>query len=143
MPVQYVNNLTMESDKLIGMIIAASAVIGGMAVGAIAIVTSVPWAFKEKLAKLEASSKERLALIEKGVDPALLFKPKNLIANDPLFWGLLCLGLGGGSIIGILISDGMGLKPETLSSAGSVMLTGITLIIYFSYRRRFPIQKAV
>jgi len=131
----------MQSDQLIGLIIGGVAVVGGMTIAAIAVMVSVPWSFKEKLARLEASSKERMALIEKGIDPALLFKPKNLIANDPLFWGLLCVGLGGGSIIGMLISEAMKLKPETLSSAGSLLLTGVTLIIYFSFRRRSPIQK--
>jgi len=125
-----------------GLIIGAAAVVGGLAIGAIAIMVSVPWSFKEKLAKLEASSKERMALIEKGVDPALIMKPKNVIGNDPLFWGLLCVGLGGGSALGILISDLTGHKPETYSSSIAVLCTGIALVYYFIYRKRSTDQKA-
>jgi uncharacterized membrane protein len=132
----------MQSDQLVGLIIAASSVIGGLAIGAIAIIISVPWSFKEKLAKLEASSKERMALIEKGVDPVLLMKPKNPIGNDPLFWGLLCVGLGGGSVLGIFVSDVMGRKPETYSSGMAVLFTGIALVIYFVYRKRSLDRKA-
>ncbi|MBS1606160.1 MAG: hypothetical protein JST42_26115 [Bacteroidetes bacterium] len=132
----------MQSDQLVGLIIAASSVIGGLAIGAIAIIISVPWSFREKLAKLEASSKERMALIEKGVDPALIMKPKNVIGNDPLFWGLLCVGLGGGSALGIMISDLTGHKPETYSSSIAVLCTGIALVYYFVYRKRSTDQKA-
>jgi len=132
----------MQTDQLMGLIIGAAAVVGGLAIGAIAIMVSVPWSFKEKLAKLEASSKERMALIEKGVDPALIMKPKNVIGNDPLFWGLLCVGLGGGSALGILISDLTGHKPETYSSSIAVLCTGIALVYYFIYRKRSTDQKA-
>jgi len=41
-----------------------------------------------KLAKLVASSKERLALIEKSVDPALLFTKKKTVGQDPYSGGL-------------------------------------------------------
>lgn len=116
--------------------------VGGLAIGAIAIMVSVPWSFKEKLAKLEASSKERMALIEKGVDPAVIIKPRNVISNDPLFWGLLCVGIGGGSALGILISDLTGHKPETYSSPMAVLCTGIALICYFVYRKRSSDQKS-
>jgi hypothetical protein len=132
----------MQQDQAVGLIIAGISVVGGLAIGAIAILVSVPWSFKEKLAKLEASSKERMALIEKGVDPALIMKPKNVIANDPLFWGLLCVGLGGGSALGILISDLTGHRPETYSSPMAVLLTGVALVFYFVYRKRSNDRKA-
>jgi hypothetical protein len=131
----------MQSDQLIGLIIGGVSVVGGLAIGAVAIIISVPWSFKEKLAKLEASSKERMALIEKGVDPALIMKPKNVIGNDPLFWGLLCVGLGGGSALGVLLSDLTGHKPETYSSSIAVLCTGIALVCYFVYRKRSTDQK--
>ncbi len=64
------------------MIIGGIAVAGGLAIGAISVAVSVPWAMKEKLAKLEAQTRERMALIEKGFDPELIFKDKKKVGND-------------------------------------------------------------
>ena len=132
----HLNFITMETDKLIGLIIAASSVVGGLAIGAIAIMVSVPWSYKEKLAKLEASSKERLALIEKGVDPALLFTKKKTAGQDPLFWGLLLIGIGAGSFLGVVINSFTGWNTQLITNSMAILLGGIALVVYFFYRKR-------
>src|ERR1700722_6358841 len=86
------------------MIIGGIAVAGGLAIGAVSIVVSVPWAMKEKLAKMEARNKERMVLIEKGLDPEEVFREKKRVGDDPLFWGFLLAGIGLGLFVGYLVA---------------------------------------
>lgn len=126
----------MESDKLVGLIIAGTAIIGGLAIGAIAIIVSVPWSYKEKLAKLEAANKERLIWIEKGVDPDQALKKRRPVGQDPLFWGLLLIGIGAGTVIGLLINFGSGMEKQTMREGLAVLLGGVAVVIYYFYRKR-------
>ncbi len=129
----------MDPNNYIGLI----AVGGGMFIGLISIVISVPWAYREKLAKLEASNKERLALIEKGVDPLLLFRQKKTAGQDPLFWGLLLIGIGAGSFLGMVLNALTGWNVATLTNSLAILLGGVALVIYFLYRNRSDRQNAV
>ena len=126
----------MDSQQLFGMIIGGIAVVGGLALGMVSIIVSVPLSYKEKLAKLEATNKERLALIEKGFDPALIFKEKKKAGNDPLFWGLLLVGLGAGFILGYLVHRATGWNFGIMAHATPLVLAGASMIGYFIYRKR-------
>lgn len=126
----------MDSSNLSGLVMGITAVGGSLAVGAIAIIVSVPWAMKEKLAKLEAKSKERLALIEKGMDPDQHLEEKKSSGQDPLFWGLLLAGLGLGLFLGYLVALMTGLDKAILTNALSIFLGGVGMIIYPIYRKR-------
>jgi hypothetical protein len=119
-------SFTMTGD----MIIAAIAVAGGLAIGAISIIVSIPWAIKEKMARLEARTKERLALIEKGINPAEFLKEPKRAGNDPLFWGLLLAGLGLGIFLGYLLSLVIGWDSTVLSNSLAILFGGVGLIIY-------------
>src|ERR1700722_5121400 len=112
------------------MIIGGIAVAGGLAIGAISIVVSVPWAMKEKLAKLEARNRERMALIEKGIDPDQLLKEKRGMGQDLLFWGLLLAGLGLGVLLGYILSMVTQWDSMILPNAMGALLGGLGLIIY-------------
>ena len=126
----------MEADKLFGPLIGVLAVGGSLAVGAISIIVSVPWAYKQSLAKLEANSKERMALIERGVDPDILLKKKRTVGQDPLFWGLLLIGVGAGIFLGIMVNFWMGLNNENLTNALAILLGGVAILIHSFYRKR-------
>jgi len=128
--------MTMETEKLIKLIITVVGMVGGMAIGAISIIVSIPWAFKEKLAKLDASSRERLALIEKGVDPELLFRKKRTAGQDPLFWGLLLIGLGAGWLLGFLVNNRTGWNSSLITNSMAILMGGVGLVVYFFYRKR-------
>jgi uncharacterized membrane protein len=125
----------METEKLWGLIIGAIAVIGGLGIGAISIFVSVPWSYKEKLAKLEAKNKERLALIEKGIDPATVLKNEKSAGQDPLFWGLLLAGIGLGILLGYLVHLMMGWERAVLINGMSILFGGVALILYHRYRK--------
>lgn len=114
----------------IELLFGGLAIGGGLAVGAVAIIITVPWSYKEKLAKLEAASKERLALIEKGVDPEKFLSTKKPIGHDPYFWGLLLAGIGLGSLLGVFLSNFKGWNEAVVSQALAVLFGGISLLIY-------------
>jgi hypothetical protein len=122
------------------MIIGGIAVAGGLAIGAISVAVSVPWAMKEKLAKLEARTRERLALIEKGIDPDQLLKEKRGVGHDPLFWGLLLTGLGLGILLGYILSMVTQWYSLMLPNAMGILLGGLGMIVY-SYRKRADDQR--
>jgi hypothetical protein len=126
----------MQHEALLGMLIGAVSVIGGIAVAIIAIIISVPWSYRERLAKLEATSKERLAMIEKGYDPAAIFPDKKKAGNDPLFWGLLLMGLGAGFMLGYLLHLATGWSYGLMAHAMPIFLAGVCMIGYVAYRKR-------
>jgi hypothetical protein len=125
------------------MIIAGIAVAGGLTIGAISVAVSVPWAMKEKLAKLEARSRERLALIEKGMDPERLTNEKNGAGYDPLFWGFLLAGLGLGVLLGYLLSLMTNWDSVIPTYALGVLLAGVGMIVYSFYRKHSDDQRAL
>jgi hypothetical protein len=127
----------MQGDLIIGGI----AVAGGLAIGAISIVVSVPWAMKEKLAKLEARTRERMALIEKGIDPDQVFKEKKGAGYDPQFWGFLLTGLGLGTLLGYILSLATKLDSIILINALAALLGGLGMIVYSTYRKRSDDQR--
>ena len=128
-------------SQLIALVIGSIATVGGMAIAAVAITVSVPWSMKEKMARLEARTKERLALIEKGVDPAQIFKEKKSAANDPIFWGFLCVGVGFGILVGYILAWAVGWDPRVLINALGVLLGGVGLVRYKRYSRRHDDQR--
>lgn len=124
------------------LIIVGIAVAGGMAIAAIAVAVSVPWAMREKLARQEARSKERLALIEKGYEPERIFNDKKKAGNDPLFWGFLLAGLGLGLFLGYLISLATGWDDRVLTNSLGVFLGGVGMIVYHYVDRKKADQRS-
>lgn len=133
----------MDTQQIYGLVIGGIAVVGGMAIGAIAIIVSVPWGMKEKLAKLEARTRERLALLEKGYDPEVIFREKKKAGNDPLFWGFLLAGLGLGLFLGYLLSLMTGWSDKLLTNSMAMFLGGLGMVIYhFQSRKQEDLQPA-
>ena len=120
----------MDPNAIGGLIIGGVATVGVMGLGAIAIAVSIPWSMKEKLARLEARSKERMAPIEKGLDPEQFFKEKRRSGGDPLFWGFLLAGLGLGLLAGYLIALSTGWDVYLLTNAAALFFGGVGMIVY-------------
>jgi hypothetical protein len=120
----------MDADKLTGLVISSIATLGGMTIAAISIIISVPLGMKEKLAKLEAKTKERLAMLEKGIDPMLLLKEPKRAGNDPLLWGLLLTGMGLGILLGYFLYLVTRWDRVVLTNSLAILFGGIGLIIY-------------
>jgi hypothetical protein len=136
----------MESE-ILGLLIGLVATAGGLAVGAIIIYMAISTESKAKLAALEAKNKERLAFIEKGIDPGLLDKPAKLdkSAKDhtalALFWGHLLSGIGSGAFIGYLLSYTTGLNGAITINALAILFGGLGLLLY-NKKRATPLQRS-
>jgi len=121
----------MEPSQIIGLVIASITLIGGMAIALTAVKIAVPKSYEEKQTIMETKSKERLALIEKGIDPSIIYKKEKTVAGDPLFWGLLLLGIGSGSFFGNIVWHQFSWTTEgVIVNSLACLGGGIALIIY-------------
>ena len=77
--------------------------------------------------------KERIALIEKGVD-ASLFKIRKKVAPD-LKWGMLFVGIGAGILLGKIFSAYTLLGEEASMFSMICLLGGLSLVIYHFVER--------
>ena len=75
----------MDSATIIGLIIAFIAVVGGTGIAIWLILMRHIGQKEERLAKIEARNKERLALIEKGMDPNLADQVPERAPSNKLF----------------------------------------------------------
>ena len=86
---------------------------------------------------LSSRNKERLALIEKGVD-ASLFNTKGSkfsIAKFILNLALLFMGIGAGIFIGDLLSDSLNMKEEVTIPSMLFIFGGLGLVVGFFLTR--------
>lgn len=121
----------------IDMIIGAIAVLGGLGIGAIAVYIATISASKEKVAQIEAKNKERLALIEKGMDLSVLDKKPYQAKNyTALLWGLLLGGIGFGALIGYLVSAVTNIDHHFAVHCFGLIFGGIGLVAYFVYKNK-------
>ena len=128
----------MDGNDLGGLIIGGIAVAGGLGIGVVSIVISVPWAMKEKLARLEARNKERMVLIEKGLNPEDFFrdKEKKRAGGDPLFWGFLLAGIGLGLFLGYLVALSTNWDVYLLTNSMAIFLGGVGMIAFHFYSKK-------
>ena len=80
---------------------------------------------------------ERMAMLQKGVDPGYFDKKKGV--SSDLKWGMLLVGIGGGILLGKVISACGTLSEETAIFSMICLLGGISLVIYHFMERN--IQK--
>jgi hypothetical protein len=82
-------------------------------------------AFREKQLKI----KEKISLIEKGIDPSLLYpKPKDQLNSFKI--GLLLIGTALGIVIGYILNKTCGIPGFVAYSSSIFVLCGI-LLVYF------------
>ena len=124
----------MTTEKIIGLIIAI-AVAGGLAVAVLAILKGQLTNKEEKLALIEARNKERLAMIEKGLDPSVLDRKAEGPSYGALLWGLLFIGIGFGAFAGYIISINNNWDRHLTIHAMALLFGGIGLVTYYICRR--------
>ncbi len=124
------------------MMIAGFCIVAAFAFAIIAFYVGTITSSKEKLAAMEAKNKERLALIEKGLDISILDRPtEQKLSFGPLLWGLLLTGTGLGAFIGYLIANAYRLDQTAIMDCMAILLGGIGLIIYYIVRGKVQQQK--
>ena len=131
----------MNFATIIGLIIAFVAVVGGTGIAIWLILMKHIGQKDERLAQIEARNKERLALIEKGMDPNLADRePERSPSNKPLMIGLIlvfaCLGR---IIAGISIFHST--NDNTAIYALPAFFIGFGFLIYHVYLKRISSRK--
>lgn len=126
----------MDLATIIGLIIAFVVVFGGFGICIWLILIKNYGRKDEIMAKIEARNKERLALIEKGMDPNLADQvPEKVHSNRSLLigWIIIC------AIIGRVIAFSSGFNPGTDNSSFLVVLpaffAGIGFLVYHFYQK--------
>jgi hypothetical protein len=82
-----------------------------------------------------AKNRERMAMIEKGVDPTLYIKESPL-SHKVLLWGMLLGGIGFGLFLGYIIAVIGNLPLAPLMPILATMFGGLGLIGHYFYRRK-------
>lgn len=133
----------MDAREIMGLFIAIIAVTGGLGIGVYAIYMGAMGTKEEKIAQIEARNKERLALIEKGLDPSLIDgKTKTGSSHGALLWGLLLVGVGSGAYIGYIIAHSHDWNLNIVVHAMAFLFGGIGLIAYYVLRQIMERKKA-
>jgi Domain of unknown function (DUF6249) len=82
-----------------------------------------------------AKHKERMALIEKGMDPAIYMKEETPYHNA-LVWGTLILGIGLGAFLGYILSVYASMEVGYVMPTLALVFGGSGLIGYYVYRKK-------
>jgi hypothetical protein len=128
----------MEIEAIVGEMIGMLSVGGGLCLGAYAIFVGG----KERQQRLENISKERLLLIEKGMDPALAYQRQNgKTGAGALFWGLTLAGVGLGLLTGAQMARSFGMDEDKVTFASAAFFGGIGMVIYYFYNAKRNAQK--
>ena len=130
---------SVDLNGILGELIGMLSVAGGIGLGGYAIYAGS----KERLQRLETISKERLVLIEKGMDPALAYqKPDNNQGAKPLLWGLIFAGAGLGLLLGSQIGHLLGVEADKVTVSSAILFGGLGMVIYYFYYNKRNAQKA-
>ena len=127
----------MDLATIIGLIIAFIAVIGilGTAIWLIAIHNLR--SKEERIARIESRSRERIALIGKGMDPNLVDSlPEKSPSNRPLMIGLIIVFACIGRIIAYFAVFGNNHDDKTIIYVLPAFFAGFAVLIYHFYRRK-------
>lgn len=124
-----------QVQNVYGLIIGLVAVAGGLGIGLYAVHISVTTDNKRKMAAEAARHAERIALIEKGMDPLLADKklPKDYTQGS-LLWGMLMAGIGLGALIGNIVAPLRPVKPDLTINASALLFGGLGLLLYYILR---------
>ena len=83
---------------------------------------------------ISARNRERMAMIEKGVDPKDFLKGKGSVYNV-LKWALLLVGLGVGALVGGLLATYTQIGEEAAYPASILLFGGLGLFVAFLISR--------
>jgi uncharacterized membrane protein YesL len=89
----------------------------------------------------KAKNKERMALIEKGVDASIYLKEETTF-HTVLMWGMLMGGIGLGLLLGYILSIYTPMREEIIMPIMALLFGGFGLIGYYVYRRKTETKSA-
>jgi len=85
---------------------------------------------------ISARNKERMALIEKGVDAEIFYKKTRTFGKySSLQFGLLVIGIAIGILLGALLEE-VGLPEEPAYFSMIMLFGGLGLLIYYAIMRK-------
>nr|NQU90043.1 hypothetical protein [Bacteroidota bacterium] len=79
--------------------------------------------------------KEKLAMIEKGLDISTMTKNDNPL-NQILMWGTLLTGIGFGLLFGYLLSLVSDLDQNMIVPIMAILFGGIGLIVFYIFKKK-------
>jgi hypothetical protein len=130
---------SVDLSAIMGELVGLAAVLGGFTIAGYAIFMGA----KDRQQRLEGINRERLLLIEKGMDPALAFqKPKGSNGAKPLLWGLLFAGIGLGLLVGSQVARAMNIDGDKVALSSALLFGGLGMVIYYLYSNKVNAQKA-
>ena len=88
-----------------------------------------------------ARNRERMAMIEKGVNPKDLMTDKKPNAYGILKWALLLAGLGFGLFIGSLLDAYTSIEEEPAYFAASLFFGGLGLFLSFIIAKKAEVKE--
>ncbi|QKG78771.1 DUF6249 domain-containing protein [Tenuifilum thalassicum] len=80
---------------------------------------------------LWAQNKERLAMIEKGVDPSKFIRNRPVNHNSVAKWGLFLIGVALGILVGAILQQYTRLDESALMFASILLFGGLGLLSYY------------
>lgn len=130
--------MKMDAATVIGLIIAFIAVVGGIGIAIWFILIRHIGQKEERIARIESRNKERLALIEKGMDPNLADRaPEKIPSNKYLLFGLIVVMACIGRIIAFLPSFNVSGNDKTFILVLPALFVGLGVVAYHFYQRWF------
>jgi hypothetical protein len=132
----------MDFATIIGLIIAIVAVVGVLGIAIWFILTRHIVGKEERLANIEARNKERLALIEKGMDPNLANPgTEKHVSNTPLLIGLILIFACIGRIIAYTSAFNFNNGDKTFIFALPAFFAGLAFLAYHLYQKKISSGK--
>jgi hypothetical protein len=89
----------------------------------------------------KAKHKERMALIEKGIDASIFIKEETTF-HKVLLWGMLIGGIGFGLLMGYILSVYTPMRQEMIMPIMAILFGGLGLIGYYVYRKKTETKSA-
>jgi Na+-driven multidrug efflux pump len=89
----------------------------------------------------KAKHKERMALIEKGIDASIFIKEETTF-HKVLLWGMLIGGIGLGLLLGYIFSVYTPMRQEIIMPIMALLFGGLGLIGYYVYRKKTETKSA-
>jgi len=89
---------------------------------------------------VQARNKERMALIEKGVDLSEFYTKKKDGENNILKFALLFIGIGLGLFLGFVLADFVSLPTVAVVISVTLLFGGISLLLYHWINNRKEIK---
>lgn len=125
----------MIESEWMALSMAVITVGGGIGIGMIAVAGGLKTERQRKLLEAENRTKERLLLIEKGLDPAIAdLKPPGKYVESAMLWGLMLGGAGLGLLLSPLAILITGVHEKAIAFGMVLLFGGAGLVSYVLYK---------